>query len=219
MAKTYQYDAAGNVIYDGTYAYTYNDAGRLASLTWNGQTTSYRHDGLGARTRKTGRGAANGEEHYVHDEDGKRLGDYAANGARLQETLWLDDQPVAVLTGPGPGTPLYVHADHLNAPRVLTDTANRIVWRWDGDAFGVGLANEDPDGDGVMVKYSLRFPGQHYDGESGLHDNYFRGYDPRTGRYTGFDLIGLGGGANGYAYVGGNPVSYIDPLGLDLTPA
>jgi len=214
VAKTYQYDTAGNVIHDGTYAYTYNDAGRLASLTWHGQTTSYRHDGLGARTRKTGRGAANGEEHYVHDEDGKRLGDYAANGARLQETLWLDDQPVAVLTGPGPGTPLYVHADHLNAPRVLTDTANRIVWRWDGDAFGVGLANEDPDGDGVMVKYSLRFPGQHYDGESGLHDNYFRGYDPRTGRYTGFDLIGLGGGANGYAYVGGNPLSRIDPLGL-----
>lgn len=212
VPKTYQYDPAGNVIHDGTYAFTYNDYGRLNRLTWNGQTTTYLYDGLGQRVQKTGRGATNGLERYVHDEAGKLLGEYTPTGTRLRETIWLYDQPVAVITANG--TLLYVYADHLNAPRVLTNTGNMVVWRWDGDAFGVGAASEDPDGDGTMVRYNLRFPGQFYDVESGLHYNINRYYDPRTGRYPQFDPIGLAGGINGYGYANQNPLTYTDPLGL-----
>jgi RHS repeat-associated protein len=109
----------------------------------------------------------------------------------------------------------YIYADQLNTPRAITDSSNKVIWRWDSDPFGTTPADEDPDKDGVKMSYNLRFPGQYYDKESGLHYNYYRDYDPSTGRYVASDPIGLRGGVNTYTYVGGNPVSRKDPLGLE----
>jgi RHS repeat-associated protein len=111
----------------------------------------------------------------------------------------------------------YLHTDHLGTPRRATDSTGTVVWSWDSDAFGSTAANEDPDGDGVAAVVNLRFPGQVYDDETALHYNYFRYYDPSTGRYITSDPIGLRGGLNTYGYVGGNPVNLMDPYGLATT--
>ncbi|ABB11939.1 RHS repeat-associated core domain-containing protein [Burkholderia lata] len=66
------------------------------------------------------------------------------------------------------------------------------------------------------VDNPIRFPGQYYDRESGLHYNRFRYCDPQVGRYINQDPIGLKGGANSYVYAH-NPVTLSDPLGLQST--
>jgi RHS repeat-associated protein len=107
------------------------------------------------------------------------------------------------------------HADHLATPRLVADENQKTVWRWDqAEPFGDNPANEDPDGDGVAFDLPLRFPGQYYDKETGLSQNWFRDYDAGIGRYTRSDPIGLAGGLNTFAYVGADPLSYIDISGL-----
>ncbi|WP_301100299.1 Ig-like domain-containing protein, partial [Propionivibrio sp.] len=109
----------------------------------------------------------------------------------------------------------YLHTDHLDTPRLVTDETNKVVWRNIlGEPFGVSPPEEDPDGDGKNFTLNLRFPGQYYDRETNTHYNGARDYGPGEGRYREFDPIGLRGGINGYLYVGGNPLSYRDPLGL-----
>jgi RHS repeat-associated protein len=111
----------------------------------------------------------------------------------------------------------YIYADHLNTPRLITDTAagaaNKKVWQWDSDPFGITPPNENPAAAGVFT-YNPRFPGQVYDKETGLHYNYFRDYNPGTGRYVQSDPIGLAGGMNTFGYVEGNPLMFTDPTGL-----
>jgi RHS repeat-associated protein len=63
----------------------------------------------------------------------------------------------------------------------------------------------------------MRFPGQYFDAETGLHYNYHRFYDPTTGRYMTPDPIGLEGGINLYTYAENDPIDYFDPWGLDPT--
>ena len=107
----------------------------------------------------------------------------------------------------------YLHADHLDTPRVVVDRDNRLRWRWMVEPFGVWTPENNPAGLGAFT-LNLRSPGQYFDSERGLHYNYFRDYDSSIGRYVESDPIGLDGGINTYAYVGGNPLSYVDPQGL-----
>jgi RHS repeat-associated protein len=111
----------------------------------------------------------------------------------------------------------FVHADHLNAPRALMDSANQLRWRWISDPFGLVAPEENPSGLGTFT-LNLRLPGQVYDLESNLHYNYFRDYSPQYGRYVESDPIGVGADVNTYGYVAENPISGIDVYGLyDMT--
>jgi RHS repeat-associated protein len=96
----------------------------------------------------------------------------------------------------------------------MTNNTGTLIWSWESKPFGDSAPNEDPDGNGTNITLNLRFPGQYYDQESGLYYNYYRYYDPETGRYITSDPIGLEGGLNTYAYVTGNPLNRIDPFGL-----
>jgi len=109
----------------------------------------------------------------------------------------------------------YIHNDHLGTPKMLTNSSREVVWRSITTPFGKAAINADADGDGVAVEFNIRQPGQYYDVESGLYYNYYRYYDPETGRYISSDPIGLAGGINTYAYVGGNPLKFVDPFGLN----
>jgi RHS repeat-associated protein len=118
------------------------------------------------------------------------------------------------------GTLHGILVDQLNSPRQVFKLASQdIVWNWSlfDDAFGENIADEDPDSDSTLFRFDMRFPGQLYDVESGLHHNYFRDYDAANGRYTESDPIGLEGGMNEYGYGASNPLINIDPNGLTTT--
>ena len=109
-----------------------------------------------------------------------------------------------------------VYPDYLNAPREIRNWANQIVWTWYPEAsepFGANAPNQNPAGVGTFV-YNLRFPGQLNDPTSGLNYNYYRDYNPRTGRYIESDPLGLDAGSmSTYAYVFENPLGWLDPEG------
>jgi RHS repeat-associated protein len=212
LARSYAYDNAGNTLAFGGGTFTYNHRGRMASASNGGVTATYTYNALGQRIRRVAAGVTT---LYVYDEAGHPAGEYTGAGDLIQETVWLGDTPVATLRPDGSGGVVlyYVHADHLNTPRLVTDTANNIRWRWDSDPFGTTAPDENPSSLGAFV-YSLRFPGQQYDAVVGLHYNYFRDYDPAVGRYVQSDPIGLEGGLNTYRYADVNPIVAFDFFGL-----
>jgi RHS repeat-associated protein len=98
--------------------------------------------------------------------------------------------------------------DHRGTPMIVTEETGTVVWKADYQPFGrVDIATGD-------IENNLRFAGQYFDAETGLHYNYHRYYDPATGRYLTPDPIGLVGGINLFAYVRNNPVNFVDPYGL-----
>jgi RHS repeat-associated protein len=121
---------------------------------------------------------------------------------------------VGVVSG---GQVYYIEPDHLGTPRAVIDPAREVaVWTWPltGEAFGNSAPNEDPDGDATAFVLDLRFPGQRYDAVSGLDYNYFRDYEPMTGRYLESDPIGLIASTSTFQYVDGAPLSDTDSVGL-----
>ncbi|WP_371920627.1 RHS repeat domain-containing protein [Pseudomonas sp. HMWF032] len=215
-------DAAGNLTQDrANRELVYDAQNRLTSVKLDGNTVAeFRYNALGQRTHKI---SSQGTTTFLYGPDGQLLGEQQFNsqGGKLsaQYYIWLDSMPLGgvSITFDAQGAiassePFYLHSDHLNTPRMATNQTQQNVWQWQSDAFGVGQASGS-------LAMNLRFPGQYFDQESGLHYNYFRDYDPETGRYVESDPIGLAGGLNTYGYVMGNPLRYIDPKGESVLVA
>ncbi|MGH1455695.1 MAG: RHS repeat domain-containing protein [Alphaproteobacteria bacterium] len=168
---------------------------------------TYSYNANNQRTKKvTGAGTT----HYVYGMGGLLYGEYDGSGALIREYIYLNGEPIAQIDNVSSSDVLtYLHTDHLGTPRAGSNTSGASVWSWDSDAFGNGA----PTGTQTV---NLRFAGQYWDDESGLHYNWNRYYAPETGRYISSDPIGLSGGLNTFAYVSANPVMFIDPEGLQF---
>ncbi|MCM5682967.1 hypothetical protein M8A51_25880, partial [Schlegelella sp. S2-27] len=221
--RSFGHDAVGNTTTDSGLGYTatYSLENRLGQLTKTGTSYTYTHNADGQRVRKYNSAGAATTVLFVYDLDGQLLGEYDRNGNAIKEYVWMGNTPVAVFT-PGatandPPTVYYIHVDHLNTPRMVRNQADQRRWRWMlAEPFGSTAAENNPDGLGNF-SFNLRFPGQYFDQETGLHYNWHRDYDSTIGRYIESDPIGLDGGINTYSYVSGNPLSYIDRSGEAAT--
>ncbi|WP_218569275.1 RHS repeat-associated core domain-containing protein [Pseudomonas sp. F(2018)] len=215
-------DAAGNLqMIRAGRELEYDPQGRLSTAKYNGAIVGeYRYNALGQRVIKVAGGYT---YTFLYGADGQLLGEtrYSSSGTKItsQYYFWLDGMPIGGITlkfnsqgAITASTAFYLHADHLNTPRLATNQAGQEVWRWKSDAFGMG--NAVSVANSGLNAINLRFPGQYFDSDSGLHYNYFRDYDPQTGRYVESDPIGLDGGLNTYGYVEGNPLRSSDPDGL-----
>jgi RHS repeat-associated protein len=123
--------------------------------------------------------------------------------AQLERLLDVDDSHEAV------SERFYaIVTDLVGAPTELVDESGELAWRtrttlWGTTAWAADSSAYTP----------LRFPGQYFDMESGLHYNFYRHYDPETARYLSPDPLGLDPAPNPAAYVD-NPHTWSDPLGL-----
>ncbi|RFC34574.1 MAG: RHS repeat-associated core domain-containing protein [Candidatus Nitrotoga sp. MKT] len=225
-------DAAGNTLRQSqNLVYAYNGQGRLNEVrNPTNLYANYSYNTLGQRTLKRIFSANNAVTptatySYLYGTDGQLLGQKTYNSAgkpsKAQYWVWLGGQPIAgiELEFSGKGavsktSQYYLHSDHLNTPRMAINQSQTLLWSWNSDAFGTGGVNGNTHGNKASLDMPLRFPGQLYDAHTAMNYNYFRDYDPNTGRYIQSDPIGLQGGINTYNYVGENPINKVDPTGL-----
>ncbi|MEG2466818.1 MAG: RHS repeat-associated core domain-containing protein [Comamonas sp.] len=209
----------------GGKTYSYNAAERLVKYeSSQGTQAAYRYDPFGRRISKhVTQGSSPAQiTYFVYaeqalmgelDKEGRPARAYGFNPIAGQKGLWSTD-PIwqaeinnASLVD-GKTSYHYLHTDHLGTPVVAADKTGTGTWKSIAQAFGATEAIEN------SVQVNLRFPGQYFDSETGSHYNFMRDYRASVGRYIQSDPIGLSGGINLFGYVGGDPLNYTDPFGL-----
>jgi len=207
---SYGYDNDGNTTSLSTgETYAYNHLNRLTDFTKASLIADYNYDSRARRIYKS----INGVETWYLWDGGKLLAEYNNAGQRDKRYAYLPNRHTPTQMQDNNGT-YTSFSDHLDAPKLLVDASSTITWNAAYESFGTTSVSNNPDGDSNIIEFNMRFPGQYYDQETNLYYNYYRYYDPETGRYITSDPIGLVGGINTYAYVENNPLNFIDPSGL-----
>ncbi|MBV6821311.1 RHS repeat-associated core domain-containing protein, partial [Pseudomonas sp. PD9R] len=212
--RRYDYDAYGNLSRErrghAITDYRYDSQHRLIGIALpDGRQASYRYDAFGRRISKT---VDNQTTTFFWQGD-----QLVAESSHAHYRSYVYDpgsfRPLALLDGQGPkkACPFYYQLDHLGTPQELTDYGGEIVWSAQYTAYG--KLSQLKHGGGETLEQPLRFQGQYFDAESGLHYNRHRYYHPDTGRYLTPDPVKLAGGLNAYRYTP-NPTGWVDPLGL-----
>ncbi|OCG37396.1 hypothetical protein A9G29_11470 [Gilliamella sp. Fer2-1] len=221
--KHFEYDRFGNLIAEKrgkdhrlVTHYQYDCRHRLIKVIKpTGLIITYTYDAFNRRTSKTVDGKTT---EFIWQ--GSRLIAETDNDKHWQSYLYeLDSyRPLALVHGNAQqdNIKLYWYQnDHLGTPIALTGSLGDTLYECQYNAYGQ-IINETyhQDDTQTLPDNPLRFQGQYYDEETGLHYNLNRYYDPFTGRYITQDPLGILGGLNSYQYVNGDPINWIDPLGL-----
>jgi RHS repeat-associated protein len=208
---SYVYDADGRVIEkhkDGQiWRYRWSGGGRLKSLnTPNGEEWTYDYDAFSRRVRKTG---PQGSTAYLWD--GQVIAEEFHQGVGTDRWVFQPGtfRPLGKVDEKS-GKAYMCVTDQSGTPREMVSTSGIVDW--DAQLSAWGKVEKER---ARRTTCALRFQGQWFDKESGLHYNLFRYYDPETGQYLSPDPLGWNGGTRLYGYAQ-NPLSEVDPLGLYL---
>jgi len=203
---TFSYDANGKITEIDTKTLIYNQNNRLIRVEEEVDILAeYRYNGLSQRIIKEVAGATT---IYHYDFDDNIIAESSVDGTFNFEYLYMGGSRLAQVDV-GTGALNYYLNNYLGTPLLMTDAAGKVVWEANYKPFGEATVNPNSS-----VVNNFRFAGQYYDSETGLHYNYHRYYNPKTGRYLTPDPIGLAGGINLFVYSENNPINLVDPWGL-----
>jgi RHS repeat-associated protein len=205
----YGYDANGNITSANDRTYVYDLSNRLIGVL-EGETpvVEYVYNANNQRIKKI---LPTETRVFHYDLSGHLIAETSAEGQGLVEYFYLADQVLAMIRPGGVEALYYYHNDHLGTPQGLTDDTATVSWKALYTPFGEAEITIG------TVENPFRFPGQYYDQETGLHYNWNRYYDPRTGRYLTPDPIGLEADIGLYVYSQNNALVFHDSTGLVCT--
>ena len=219
----YEYDEFGRLVKESrgknqslVTGYEYDCQHRLIKVTMpDGSQAHYRYDAFGRRIEKRVMDKTGLETITEFLWQGDNLIAEMTNSEQYQSYVYEPGtfRPLALLKGEGKEAEVYhYHLDQIGTPLDITTTQGETVWSVQYRAYGNVFKKTV-----AKIESPLRFQGQYFDAETGLHYNRHRYYNPNAGRFITIDPIGLAGGLNNYQYVP-NPTGWVDPLGLHDIP-
>lgn len=195
-SNLYGYDANGNTTtVAGAQLYHYDAFNRMNSAAG----TNYYVNPEGQRLSKAG---SSGTTYFAPVAGNVLMAENPGSG--WIDYVWLNGRLISRIAG---GQTYAIHDDQVGRPEAVTDANQTVVWRAQNLAFTQNIILS-------TITFNLGFPGQYFDSETSAWNNGYRDYKSGLGRYLESDPVGLTGGFNTYAYVGSNPLSFSDLLGL-----
>ncbi|MGF2879681.1 RHS repeat-associated core domain-containing protein [Acinetobacter johnsonii] len=209
----YRYDALGRRIQKRSKHHHTGDEHNII-YGWDGDTLAYES-------------TEQATKHYIYEKDSfvPMLQAVYQSPIELHQTPDWSDKPYSVHRDPlwkttkqskGFDDVWFYHCDHLGTPQEMSDHTGAIIWKAEYKAWGECKAEKAKSSffeNSEIISNNIRFQGQYFDLETGLHYNRYRYYSPYVGRYVSKDPIGLLGGFNTFVYVS-DPNGWVDPYGL-----
>lgn len=197
-SQTLTFDLNGNMVSDGTNTYKWDAANRLIEIDYPGMNnrTEFAFDCLGGRTKiiEVASGTITSTKQFIASEERDA-------GGNVTKKFFKRGVDIG-------GTSYFYERDHLGSIRQLANASGNVVTAYNFHPYGEKVILVE------AVSSDMQYAGYYFHARSGLSLTAYRAYAPSQAAWLSRDPMGEDGGDNLYAYVGGNPLSRIDPLGL-----